>query len=137
MSDKSKLVYICSPYRTGDVDENVRRAREYCRLAVEEGFIPVAPHLLYPQFLSDEDETQRQAGIECGLELLSVCAEVWVFDYNYESRGMNCEIAFAKDIGVPVKFMTTEVIYHLDGHQSLRLVFPSMFAIGADVDCCE
>lgn len=101
--DKSKLVYICSPYRTGDVDENVKRAREYCRLAIEEGFVPVAPHLLYPQFLEDGDESQRQAGMKCGLELLSVCAELWVFDYTDDSRGMLKEIEFAFFNEIPIK----------------------------------
>lgn len=121
MSDKSKLVYICSPYRTGDVDDNVRRAREYCRLAVEEGFIPVAPHLLYPQFLSDEDENQRQAGIECGLELLSVCAEVWVFDYTIESEGMNRELDFAWKNDIPATFMTPDKVWNEDGTYKLKM----------------
>lgn len=102
MSDKSKLVYICSPYRTGDVDENVKRAREYCRLAVEEGFVPVAPHLLYPQFLDDLDFIQHKEGMKCCIELLSVCASVFVFDYTDESDGMRKEIAYAVENGIPI-----------------------------------
>lgn len=121
MSDKSKLVYICSPYRTGDVNENVRRAREYCRLAVEEGFIPVAPHLLYPQFLNDGDESQRQAGIECGMELLAVCAEVWVFDYTIESEGMNRELDFAWKNDIPATFMTPDKVWNEDGTYNLKM----------------
>ena len=132
MSDKSKLVYICSTYRTGDVDENVRRAREYCRLAVEEGFIPVAPHLLYPQFLSDEDENQRQAGIECGLELLSVCAEIWVFDYTIESEGLNAEIDFAEENEIPVKYMQPDRVFNWDGTSKLKLAHVVRFFKGKD-----
>ena len=49
-----KLVYIASPY-TGDIPNNVERAKEYCKQALEQGVIPVAPHLLYPQFLEDSD----------------------------------------------------------------------------------
>jgi hypothetical protein len=41
------IVYICSPY-AGDVEENVKAARRYCRFAVNQGYIPVAPHLLFP-----------------------------------------------------------------------------------------
>ena len=44
------VVYICSPY-AGDVERNVLRARRYCRYAADQGFIPLAPHLLFPQFL--------------------------------------------------------------------------------------
>lgn len=41
------IVYVCSPY-SGDVETNVAAARRYCRFAVDKGFIPIAPHLLYP-----------------------------------------------------------------------------------------
>ena len=47
-----KLVYIASPY-AGDIPNNVERAKEYCKQALEQGVVPVAPHLLYPQFLED------------------------------------------------------------------------------------
>lgn len=102
MSDKSKLVYICSPYATGDVEENVCRAREYCRLALKNGYIPVAPHLLYPQFLRDEDPEEREQGLSCGLALLEVCAEVWVF--GDISKGMLREIEYARVKNIPVLF---------------------------------
>ena len=42
------LVYIASPF-SGDVERNTERARGYCRLAVSKGYIPLAPHLHYPQ----------------------------------------------------------------------------------------
>ena len=45
------IVYICSPY-AGDIDANVDAARRYSRFAVEQGYIPIAPHLLFPQFLN-------------------------------------------------------------------------------------
>ena len=38
------LVYICSPY-SGDVEENTRKARRFSRFAVDQGAIPLAPHL--------------------------------------------------------------------------------------------
>ncbi len=40
------LVYICSPY-SGDVKANVKAARKYCRYAVDKGYMPIAPHLLF------------------------------------------------------------------------------------------
>ena len=48
------IVYICSPY-AGDTESNVKAAREYSRFAVDMGYIPFAPHLLFPQFLDDND----------------------------------------------------------------------------------
>ena len=40
------LVYICSPF-SGDIEGNTKKAREYSRFAVDQGAIPLAPHLLY------------------------------------------------------------------------------------------
>ena len=41
------IVYICSPY-AGDVERNTAAARRYSRFAVDAGYIPIAPHLLFP-----------------------------------------------------------------------------------------
>lgn len=40
------LVYICSPF-AGDTDINTEKARHYCRFAVRNACIPLAPHLLF------------------------------------------------------------------------------------------
>lgn len=52
------IVYICSPF-SGSVDENIAAAQRYSRFAVENGCIPVAPHLLFPQFLDDSNPKER------------------------------------------------------------------------------
>ena len=67
-----KLVYIASPY-AGDVQANTEAAKGYCRAALEEGVIPIAPHLLYPQFLEDSDPAERNLCLRAGLELLALC----------------------------------------------------------------
>lgn len=72
-----KLIYICSPY-AGDVRRNTELARAYCAAAVTEGVIPVAPHLIFPQFLDDSDPKQREIGLMMGLELLNKCEELWL-----------------------------------------------------------
>ena len=54
------LVYICSPY-AGDVEKNTFRARAFSRFAVERHCIPIAPHLLCPQYL--DEETERWLGL--------------------------------------------------------------------------
>ena len=51
------LVYICSPY-SGDTEGNTEKARRYSRFAADAGTIPIAPHLLLPQFLSEETERE-------------------------------------------------------------------------------
>lgn len=88
------IVYICSPF-SGAVDENIAAAQRYSRFAVDNGYIPVAPHLLFPQFLDDNNPKGRQLGLFFGNALMSKCAEVWVFGSNI-SAGMEAEIKRAK-----------------------------------------
>ena len=84
------IVYICSPY-SGDVEGNVAAARRYCRFTVEQGYIPIAPHLLFPQFLDDTNPPERELGLFFGNALMSKCSEVWVFGSRISS-GMESEI---------------------------------------------
>ena len=100
------IVYICSPY-SGDVVGNVAAARRYCRFAVDKGFIPIAPHLLYPQFLNDDDPSERELGLFFGNALLSKCAEVWVFGSRISS-GMEAEIKRAKWKDYHLRYFTEE-----------------------------
>ena len=65
------VVYICSKYR-GDVETNVYNAQLYSRYAVEQGYIPIAPHLLLPQFV--DEETERDLALFMGRVLMSKCS---------------------------------------------------------------
>lgn len=100
------LVFICSPF-AGDIEGNATRAREYCRFAVAENCIPVAPHLLFPQFMEKTDPAQRRLGIFFGLVLQSKCKEVWVFGRNI-TKGMAVEIEKAKERGLPIRYFTKQ-----------------------------
>ena len=88
------MVYVCSPF-SGDVAGNIANARKYSRFAVEQGYIPIAPHLLFSQFLNDNDLTERELGLHFGNVLMSHCREVWVFGEAI-SAGMDAEIRRAK-----------------------------------------
>lgn len=96
------LVFICSPY-AGDIERNTKRVREYCRFAVSKNCIPIAPHLIFPQFMEESDPAQRSLGIFFGLVLQSKCREVWVFG-RMVSKGMAVEIAKAKERGLPLRY---------------------------------
>lgn len=101
-----ELVYICSPLR-GDVLENQQRAKEFCRLALRAGCIPIAPHIYFTQFLNDDNPEEREQGIEAGLQLLKLCSEIWVFlpPCRKPSQGMEQEIDLAKRSGIKIKYM--------------------------------
>lgn len=96
-----KKVYICSPYR-GDVETNVQNARKYCRAAVELGCLPIAPHLLFPQFMNDDDPAERGVAIEMDFNLIGICDEIWAFGLDRPTEGMRAEIRWAEGTGVPV-----------------------------------
>lgn len=69
------IVYICSPF-AGDIEKNVVAARTYSRFAVEQGYIPIAPHLLFPQFLDDSNPKERELGLFFGNAIMSKCSEI-------------------------------------------------------------
>lgn len=98
------MVYICSPY-AGKIKENVKAAQEYSRFAVSKGYLPIAPHLLFPQFLNDTDSTERQLGLFFGNVLMSKCSEVWVFGSTI-SAGMAAEIKNAKRMNYHLRYFT-------------------------------
>ena len=98
------IVYICSPY-SGDVEANVEKARWYSRCAVLAGYIPIAPHLLFPQFMDDESYVERELGLRFAKILLRKSAEVWVCGETISS-GMAAEIKQAKWKNIPVRYFT-------------------------------
>ena len=98
------IVYICSPF-AGDIDANLKAARAYSRFAVEAGYIPIAPHLIFPQFLNDADPQERELGLFFGNTLMSKCSEVWVFGKRI-SPGMEAEIKRAKWKNYRLRYFT-------------------------------
>ena len=97
---QNRFAYICSPYRDNP-RVNVMRARQYCRFAVGRGRIPLAPHLYFPQFMSEEMERERV--MQMNFELLKLCGEVWVFGEQI-TEGMAMEIERARK----VRYFTTK-----------------------------
>ena len=82
-------------------------ARRYSRFAVDKGYIPIAPHLLFPQFLDDTNPPERELGLFFGNALMSKCAEVWVFGSRI-SAGMESEIKRAKWKDYHLRYFTEE-----------------------------
>lgn len=97
------IVYIASPF-AGEVDKNIRNAKRYCQFAVRQGVVPLAPHLLFPQFLNDRNEAERRLGLDFAITLLDRCDELWVFcTAGRVSKGMAAEIAYAEKYNIPIK----------------------------------
>ncbi len=107
LADRGKkfmpIVYICSPY-SGDVTGNTEKAKRYSRYAVDQGAIPIAPHLLLPQFM--DEETERDLAMFMDIAILSHCKELWVF--GEPTAGMQMEIAYAKRRQMTIKYFKEE-----------------------------
>ena len=101
------LVYICSPY-SGNVEFNVTNARIYCRYALNNNCIPIAPHLLFPQFMNDEKPADRELAMFMNMVLLSKCDELWVFG-NVVSKGMGQEIEMAEKRKMKIRYFQYEL----------------------------
>lgn len=103
-SDYRPLVYICSPY-SDDPPGNTRKAIRYSRFAVDEGVIPLAPHLLLPLYMNEEKE--RELALSMDMAILDCCQELWCFGRNM-TKGMKAEVARARELGIRIRYFTEE-----------------------------
>ena len=101
VSTYKTFVYVCSPF-SGDVANNIKAARKYSRYVISRGFIPLAPHLLFTQFLDDTRPMERELGMQFGRILMARCSELWVFGERI-SDGMKAEIKVARWLNRPIR----------------------------------
>ena len=101
-ADKNRRkIYVASKY-AGDVEKNTAFAVNCCRRVIDDGCMPIASHLLYPQMLDDKKPDEREMGLMFGLALLAVCDEVWVF--GEVSAGVAREVAEAKRLKKCIRY---------------------------------
>lgn len=109
LDSKIQKIYICSPLR-GNIEDNINKAKEYCKFVVAKmKAMPVCPHIYFTQFLDDNNELEREIGMDFGLRLLSECDRVIVFDNNGISKGMKKEIELANRLNIPVECWSSGV----------------------------
>jgi len=70
--EHKQLAFISSAYR-GDIAINKAKAREYAKIAISRGYIPVVPHLWLTEILDDNIKAERELGLEMCLELVARC----------------------------------------------------------------
>lgn len=99
-----KIVYIASPF-AGNIATNVAFAKSAAKYAIAKGMAPYIPHLTLPAVLNDNDPEERALGIKLNCEILSRCDELWVFRYHGISADMKAEINYAKEKGIPTRFL--------------------------------
>lgn len=106
LAESPKVIFVCSKLR-GKFERNRKIAEHLCRIVSLLGQVPIAPHVYFTRFLDDYSEEERQLGIESGIRLLEKCDEIWVFDFDGISEGMQMEIDRAKELKKPIKIFTS------------------------------
>lgn len=101
------LVFVSSRLR-GNLAKNIKTAEKLCQKVLLKGRTPFAPHVYFTRFLDDNNEVERKLGIESGLELLKLCDEMWVFDFDGISSGMQQELDFALGLGKKIVYFKSE-----------------------------
>ena len=99
----ARVIYVCSPYRSASeeiVSRNVSYAMSCCEFVINQLCVPLAPHLIYPRFLDDNDEDERIIGFSCAMALLRRCDEIWVFGEYGVSDGMRKEFRESRRLGM-------------------------------------
>ena len=102
-----RRVIIESPY-AGDVEANVKYARECMRDSLSRGEAPIASHLLYTQegILDDLIPEERERGIDAGLEWMAASdCQVFYIDLG-GSRWMVYARGAGLAAGIPQEFRT-------------------------------
>lgn len=120
-------VFICSPMK-GDVEKNLKLTKFAARVLIGSGYIPIAPHLYFPQFLDDSDQYERIKGIKMGVELMKECDRMWIIGTTI-TNGMEYEINEAKKAKVPA------ILYD----EKLRQIDPATILLDdrLDADYCR
>ena len=107
------FVYICSRYTPSDkhtVIENERDAIKYSRFAIEKGYIPLTPHLLFTRILQDNNPDERNLGLFFGSVFLDLAKEIWIFSDEPYSKGMFSEYRRAKKKGYKIRYFTENMM---------------------------
>ena len=102
-----KRVILESPY-AGDIQRNIKYARECLKDSLKRGEAPIASHLLYTQkdVLDDNIPKERQLGIDAGLAWKKV-ADLHVFYVDFGmSNGMKYASEYAKSQNIDVEYRT-------------------------------
>lgn len=104
LKEGAPLVYVASAF-AGDVKRNTMKARIYSRFVAENGAVPLAPHLLLPQFIWET--TERDAAMLMNRVFLSRCDELWMFGDTI-TDGMALEWVWAKQLKKPIRCFTDD-----------------------------
>jgi hypothetical protein len=107
---RNKVIYVAGKY-TGDIESNIKLAREYSIKIWEIGFTAFTPHLNSSHFDDDCNCTWKDYMIAY-LEILSRCDAIFMLPGWEDSKGALMEYNFAKENNI-------EIFYKLEDLEKL------------------
>ncbi len=91
------VIYISHPF-AADPEANRKQVVQIARGLALQGHLPLAPQLLFPNFV--DEAVERDLALKLCLDLIGRADEVRA--YGKFSEGMRLEIAEAERLGIPV-----------------------------------
>ncbi len=94
------FAYVCAP-TAGETGNNNKKIRGYCRKLYEFGYLPVAPQLLFPQFINNGVPAEHNDCVGMSSDLLRRCRVVVVCGKS-NTDVMTGEIELARRLGIVI-----------------------------------
>ena len=113
MATRNSIAYICSPYR-GEIKRNKEYARHLTKVAINNGFAPVAVHLYITEVTDEENPLERRKGMAAGMEILRKCGYMIIGDRYGISSGMKEEMQEAHRKGTVILYERSGKLYLQD-----------------------
>ena len=107
-----RRVVIESPFAGDFKARNLKYALACMRDCLMRGEAPFASHVLYTQSLDDDNERERELGMNAGFVWGRAAAACLVYMDFGISAGMGRGIEFAKNSGIPIEYrvLPTEML---------------------------
>lgn len=102
-SREMKIIYICHPLRSGNIQKNRANISQICKQISEshEGILILSPTHNFSYISTEGDQADVLA--QCA-ELLNFADELWVFGDYKNSEGCQLEILTAKELKIPIMY---------------------------------
>ena len=101
----SRRVYVCHPY--SKISRNMKEVKLICRKILDEGNIPIAPHLYLPQFIDESADPELARTLS--LQLLEMCEEIRVCGSVVTDK-MREEMEHALEHDIPFNHLRSEEV---------------------------
>lgn len=103
------MAFIWAPF-DGDVDKYAELVRPWCLFAYKKGYIPIAPHMMFPRIWPGTDEDSELMRFLNAANMMLKCDEFWVICAKGLPviKNMIFEMTNALKRGKPIRFIREE-----------------------------